>query len=142
MGARKRKSRRLADMNAAQPQQAWAPDLEPEWPPYEQWFPIVEDDDTRRVIQKIGEDTYGRIAEWAVVQMRFDGEGWRRVAVYDICHRKGMHVHLYDRSGVEFTQVPLRPVASYRDAEDCLGDAQDRVFRYWQENERRSDRGR
>lgn len=88
MAPQKRKAgkRRLADMNAAEPERAWAPDLEPEWPPFEDTFPISED---ARSVQKFSLDEYGRVAEWAVVQMRRDGDRWRRVAVYDICHGEG-----------------------------------------------------
>ncbi len=100
---RKAGKRRLADMNAAEPDQTWTPDLEPEWPPYEDTFPISED---ARYVQKFSLDEYGRVAEWAVVQMRSDGDRWRRVAVYDICHGKGVHLHLYDREEVQFTEPP------------------------------------
>jgi hypothetical protein len=76
MGPEKRKAgrRRLADMNAAEPERVWTPDLEPEWPPYEDTFPISED---ARYVQKLGYDKYQRLAEWAVVQMRRDGDRWR-----------------------------------------------------------------
>jgi hypothetical protein len=140
MGPEKRKAgkRRLADMNAAEPERSWAPDLEPEWPPFEDTFPISED---ARHVQKFSLDEYGRVAEWAVVQMRRDGDQWRRVAVYDICHGKGVHLHLYDREEVQFTETPLRPVLSYQDVDDGLDYALERVTECWQENERRSNRG-
>jgi hypothetical protein len=71
--------------------------------PFEDTFPISED---ARYVQKFSLDEYGRVAEWAVVQMRRDGDRWRRVAVYDICHGKGVHLHLYDREEVQFTETP------------------------------------
>ncbi|MGH3904225.1 MAG: DUF7718 family protein [Pseudonocardiaceae bacterium] len=94
-----------------------------------------------RCKQKFSQDAYGRVAEWAVVQLRRDGDRWRRIAVYDICHGKGVHVHLYDRQEIEFTEAFLRPVSSYQDVEDGLDYAVQRVTECWQENERRSDRG-
>ncbi len=140
MGPEKRKAgkRRLADMNAAEPERAWTPDLEPEWPPYEDTFPISED---ARYVQKLGYDKYQRLAEWAVVQMRRDGDRWRRVAVYDICHAQGVHLHLFNRQEIEFTETPLRPVSSYQDVDDGLDYALERVTECWLDNERRSDRG-
>jgi len=125
-------------MNAAEPERAWAPELPPELPWYEQIFPISERVSYR---QRLGEDAYGRLAEWAVVQMRRVEDQWQRVAVYDICHGKGVHVHLYDREGREFTETSLRPVTCYQDVEDGLDYALERVTRHWEENERRSDRG-
>jgi hypothetical protein len=141
MGPEKRKAgkRRLADMNAAEQERVWTPDLEPEWPPYEDTFPISED---ARYVQRLGYDEYQRLTEWAVVQMRREDDRWCRVAVYDICHGKGVHVHLYDRQEIEFTEQFLRPVSSYRDIEVGLDYALERVTECWQENERRSDRGR
>jgi hypothetical protein len=135
---RKAGRRRLADMNAAEPERVWAPELEPEAPGFEQTILISDD---VRYVQKFAEDTYGRLAEWAVVQLRRVEGRWHRVAVYDICHGKGVHVHLYDREGIQFTETPLRPVASYQDVEDGLDYAVDRVVEHWEENERRSDRG-
>lgn len=140
MAPEKRKAgkRRLTDMNAAEPERPWEPDLPAEWPPYEDTFPISED---ARCVQKFSLDEYGRTVEWAVVQMRRDGDRWRRVAVYDICHGKGVHLHLYDREEVQFTETPLRPVRSYQDVDDGLDYALERVTECWLENERRSDRG-
>ena len=63
------------------------------------------------------------------------------MALYDTCHGKGLHVHLYDRREKEFTQTPLRSVASYEDMDDWLAYALQRVTEHWQDNERRSDRG-
>jgi hypothetical protein len=141
MGPKKRKAGkpgRLADMNAAEPEQPWAPDRPAEGHPYEATFLISED---AGYVQRYSNDEYGRIVEWAVVQMRRDGPRWRRVAVYDICHDKGVHLHLYDREEVQFTETPLRPVRSYQDIDDGLTYALDRVIECWQENERRSHRG-
>lgn len=139
MAPEKRKAgkRRLADMNAAEPERPWAPELEPE-EPWEQEILISED---VRYQQKLAHDAYGRLADWAVVQMRRVEGRWLRVAVYDICHGKGVHVHLYNREGEQFTETPLRPVASYQDVEEGLDYALERVVEHWQENERRSDRG-
>jgi hypothetical protein len=89
-------------MNAAEPERTGVPDLEPEWPPFEDTFPISED---ARDVQKFSLE-YGRVAEWAVVQMRRDGDRWCRVAVYDVCYGKGVHLHLYDRQEVQFTETP------------------------------------
>lgn len=141
MARHKRKTgkRRLTHMSAAEPDQPWYPELEPEWPPYEATFLISE---TTRYVQRLCYDEYQRLAEWAVVQMRRVEGRWQRVAVYDICHGKGVHVHLYDRREVEFTQVFLRPVRSYQDVEDGLDYALQRVTECWVDNERRSDRGK
>lgn len=140
MPSRKRKSgeRRLANMGVGDPGHTWVPELEPEWPPWEQTFPISED---ARYVQKFANDEYGRLTEWAVVQMRRDGDRWRRVAVYDICHGKGVHLHLFNAQKIEFSEQRLRPVLSYQDIEDGLDYALERVTECWQENERRSDRG-
>jgi len=64
------------------------------------------------------------------------------VALYDTCHGKGVHLHLYDRQEKEFTQVSLRPITSYKDLEDGLDYVLDHLIDPWcEENERRSDRG-
>ena len=70
-------------MNAAEPERVWAPELEPEAPGFEQTILISDD---VRYVQKFAEDAYGRLAEWAVVQLRRVEGRWHRVAVYDICH--------------------------------------------------------
>jgi len=92
-------------------------------------------------VQKLAYDTHGQLADWTVVQMRRVQDRWLRVAVYDICHNKGVHVHLFNREGTEFTETSLRPVASYQDIVDGLDYALERVITHWEENERRSDRG-
>lgn len=72
---------------------------------------------------------------------RVDGV-WHRVATYDTCHNKGMHIHLFNAWGEEFTEVTIRPVESYGEVDEALDYALERVTSHWQENERRSDRGR
>ncbi len=104
-----------------------------------QTFPISED---ARYIQRLGYDERGRLAEWAVVQSRRRNGRWQRVAVYDICHGKGVHVHLFNQQEIEFTETLVRQVMSYKDVEDGLDYVLDRLIEsWWQENERRSDRG-
>lgn len=143
MGSQRRKAsdRRLADMNAAEPEQSWMPDLDPEGEEYSQPFPIQDAPDHVSAVQRMTFDRYGRIFEWAVVQRLRDPTRWRRIAVYDICHGKGMHIHLYDSAEDEFTQIPLRPVRSYRDIEKCLDEALYLVEMHWEDNIRRSNRG-
>jgi hypothetical protein len=94
-----------------------------------------------RYIQRLDYDKRERLVEWAVIQSRLTNGGWQHVAVYDICHGKGVHVHLFNRREEEFTEVRLRSVTSYKDVEDGLDYVVDRVLECWQENERRSDRG-
>ena len=77
-----------------------------------------------------------------MIQRRGSGDSARRVAVYDACHGKGMHVHRYDGEEREFDEHPLRPVSSYDELEQALEYAIECVVRDWQENERRSDRGK
>ena len=136
---RKAGARRLVNMSAGpEPQQPWAPDLPPDGSPWEQTFPLSED---ARYVQRLGIDETGRLVEWAVIQMRRQAGKWRKVAVYDISHGKGVHVHLFNRQEVKFTEMSLRPVSSYEDVEAGLDYALKRVTEYWLENERRSDRG-
>lgn len=47
------------------------------------------------------------------------------VAQYDNCHSKGLHVHLFNRQEEEFTQLTIRPVQSYTDAEEALDYVQE-----------------
>jgi hypothetical protein len=131
--------RRLVDMNAAEPQRLWAPDLPPVGPPLEQEFPLSEN---ASYVQRLSFDERGRLVHWVVVQRRrCDGE-WRRVAVYDTSHEKGVHVHLYDRREREFTERHLRSLGCYRDLTESLDDVIKGLVACWQENERRSDRGK
>jgi hypothetical protein len=135
---RKAGDRRLVDMSAAaEPEQAWAPDL-PADHSYRLTSPLSE---RARYIQRLDYDERERLVEWAVIQSRLTNGGWQHVAVYDICHGKGVHVHLFNRREEEFTEVRLRSVTSYKDVEDGLDYVVDRVLECWQENERRSDRG-
>lgn len=117
----------------------WAPDLPAEEPPYEQTFAISAE---ARYIQRFGQDAYGRLVEWAVIQERRVDGRWLRVAVYDTCHGKGVHVHHYDGAGEDFLEHQLLPVTCHEDLETGLQYALERVAECWQENERRSDRGR
>lgn len=138
---RKAGDRRLVDMSATTgPEQPWAPNL-----------PVVDLESYTfligvhtRCTQSLGHDELGRLAEWAVIQSRFINGQWQRVAVYDTCHRKGVHVHLYDQREIEFTETRLDLViSSYKDVEGVLDHIIDRLTTcWWQENERRSDRGR
>jgi hypothetical protein len=131
--------RRLKDMSAGtEPPPGWVPEL-PKVDTWEQEFPIS---DRASYVQRLDLDERGHIVEWAVIQKVRTDDGSRRVAVYDTCHDKGMHVHLYDRDENEFTEEPIMPIGSYRDMEQALDYAVDRVVNAWQENERRSDRGR
>jgi hypothetical protein len=122
---------------SAEPEQAWAPDL-PADHSYRLTLLLSE---RARYIQRLDYDERERLVEWAVIQSRLINGRWQRVAVYDICHGKGVHVHLFNRREEEFTEVCLRSVTSYKDVEDGLDYVVDRVVECWQENERRSDRG-
>jgi hypothetical protein len=96
--------RRLVDMSPDIGVVPWAPPRPPQAAlEYEQTFPIGEDVEW---VQRIGYDELGRVADWAVVQKRRVSGAWRRVAVYDACHGKGMHVHLYDRSEAIIVALP------------------------------------
>jgi hypothetical protein len=127
---RKAGEKRLVDMSAPLP--AWSPEMDT-CDEFVQEFPINESVSYRIRMEM---DERNRLVEWAVVQKR-DGH---RVAVYDVCHGKGYHLHLYDERGTEIDEIALRPVDSYADSEACLNDAVERIVRYWVENERRCDR--
>ncbi len=135
---RKAGLRRLVDM-AGDPQPH---DVEsgprPPGRDWEQTFPIGEN---AAYVQRYSMDDRDKIVEWAVVQLRRVQAGWRRVAVYDCCHGKGVHVHFFDSRQVEFAETPLRPVDSDDDLVAGLDYAVDRVVKAWRENERRSERG-
>lgn len=137
MPPRKTNNRRLADMGAAgEPAQPWAPEL-PTVRTYQYTFLISA---TVRYTQRLDCDEWDRVVEWAVIQSRLRNGRWQRVALYDICHGKGMHLHLYDRQEREFTQISLRPVTCRRDVIEGLNEALDRVIEHSEENEWRSDR--
>src|SRR6185437_10460703 len=124
-------NRRLAEMSAAgEPDQPWAPEL-PTVRTYLYTFLISA---TARYTQRLDCDEWDRLVEWAVIQSRLIDGRWQRVAVYDICHRKGAHIHLYDREEREFTQVSLKPVTCRRDVEEALDEALDRVIEHSAEN--------
>lgn len=118
----------------------WTPPLPALDPPWEQRFPI---DESRSYVLKQGFNERNQLAEWAVIQTRVGDDGReQRVAVYDHCHGKGMHVHFYDRHEREFCELPLAAVRSQEDLEKTLDDAVIRVSVEWDRNERRSARGR
>ena len=135
--------RRLADMNVAEPEQPWFPELDLENDEeYEQTLPVDGAPPFVQHALRVRRSRYGQLVDWAVVQIHRDGARWRRIAVYDACHGKGMHVHLYNSQQVDFAQITIRPVHSYQDMEECLQEAIDRVRQHWQDNKRRSDHGR
>jgi hypothetical protein len=134
---RKAGEKRLVDM--ATRLGPWMPDLPGVEPPWTQHFPLSE---AAEYVQRLTYDERGRLVEWAVIQNRRIDGLWVCTAVYDICHEKGVHVHLYNRNGVEFHQRSLMPVESYADVEAGVDYALERVAECWEENERRSDRGR
>lgn len=141
MTAHNRKSgdKRLVDMCAmpAGTGSAWTPDL-PKVDTYEQVFSINA---TAQYVQRLDLDERNRPVEWVVIQMRLVAGRWRRVAVYDTCHQKGVHVHFYDRDENQFDEAVLWDVEGYDDLEQGLDYALKRVSESWRENERRSDRG-
>ncbi len=136
---RKAGNRRLVDMSAVAElaDRAWEPDL-PAVDFYVQSFLIGE---AARYIQRLDYDERERLVEWAVIQLRLRNGRWLDVALYDTCHGKGVHKHLFNRQGDEFTEVSLRPITSYQDVEDGLDWVLDQLAQYYRENERRSDRG-
>lgn len=135
---RKAGQRRLVDMSTTV-DDAWYPDL----PPVEEVTDTLPISETTSYLLKYGLDQYGRVTHWAVIQRRKTELGTHNVAVYDACHGKDVHVHLYDQHSNEIDQHPLhRRVRSYAELEDGLDYATERVVKDWQENERRSDRGK
>lgn len=139
MSPRRTNYRRLADMSAAgEPEQPWAPDL----PLMHTYRYTIAVSDSGRYTQRLDCDERDRLIEWAVIQSRFRSNRWQRVALYDICHGKGVHLHLYDRRETEFTQVSILPVTCQKDIEDGLDHVIEHLIGpWWQENEWRSDRG-
>jgi hypothetical protein len=133
--------RRLADMSAAgEAEQPWAPD--PDLPSIHTYRFTITVSEHSRYTQRLECDERDRVVEWAVVQSRLRNGRWQRVAVYDVSHGKGVHLHLYDRREKEFTQVSLRPVTCQEDVEDGLDYVMEHLIEpWWHENERRSDRG-
>ena len=137
-GNRKAGDRRLVKMSPDAVDDAWYPDLPP----------VEENEDTFLISAttwytvRYALDKYQRLTDWAVIQRCNDETGSRRVAVYDACHGKGVHVHIYDRSEKEIDEHPLhRRVRSYGDLEDGLDYATERVVKDYEQNERRSARG-
>ena len=130
--------RRLVDMSPEPADSAWSPDL----PPIDEWYDSIPISESVSYSVRYAHDEYGRLTDWAVIQRRNTTDGYRRVAVYDACHGKSVHVHIYDTLEREIDEHPLhRPVRSYAELEDGLDYAMERVVTDWQENERRSDRG-
>jgi hypothetical protein len=136
---RKAGQRRLVDMSAAiEPDEDVVDGPPPAETEYQQTFPISAE---ASYVVRFVMDDHDRIKRWAVVQLRRVGGRWRRVAEYDSCNNKGVHVHFLNRDEVRFAQTHLRPVDSYADLVEGLDYAVDRVVEAWRENERRSDRG-
>ncbi|GAA1402085.1 hypothetical protein GCM10009613_61470 [Pseudonocardia kongjuensis] len=131
--------RRLVDMSAvpSQTRGAWAPEL----PAEDEWIDIIPISETVSYLLRYETDQYNRIVEFAVIQRTHEDGDVRRVALYDSCHGKGVHVHYYDRDEREIEQHPLRPVTSYEELESGMDYAIERVSKDWEENERRSRRG-
>jgi hypothetical protein len=119
----------------------WEPELPflPETE-YQQPFPIGET--ARYYIVRTFEDERRRLAKWAIIQQRRVGGEWLNVAVYDVHPPKGFHVHYHDNRGSEFVEVHIHPVRSYEEFVAALDHATLRVSESWEENERRSDRGK
>lgn len=141
MSPRRTNYRRLVDMSAAaEPEHPWTPDSDP---PETHTYPfIITVSDTGRYIQRLECDERDRLVEWAVIQQRFRNGRWYDVAIYDMCHRKGVHLHLYDRQENEFTQRSLMPVTCQKDIEDGIDHVLEHLIEaWWYENERRSDCG-
>jgi hypothetical protein len=136
--ARKAGERRLADMSGAAQETEWRPLLPPD-PPY---YETIYIDENRKVVQSLGFDERNRLAEWAVIQMRRRRGEWKKIAVYDNCHFKGAHRHLYNQREERFDEKPIMPIRSYADVEKSLDHVMEWLKDHWQENERRSDRGR
>jgi hypothetical protein len=138
---RKAGERRLVDMSAAaEPEQVGTPDWQSEYTYTYRYTCAVGE--YGRYTQRLECDERDRLIEWAVVQSRLRDGQWQRVALYDICHGKGVHLHLYDRREEEFTQVSLRPVTSHRDVVNGLDYVLEHLIGpWWHENERRSDCG-
>jgi hypothetical protein len=121
-----------------EPEEASADSLPSDRIEYEQTFPITED---AAYVQRFVMDDRDRIVEWAVIQLRRVNGRWRRVAEYDTCHNKGVHVHFLNRDEVRFAETQLRSIDSDDDLVEGLDYALSRVAEAWGENERRSDRG-
>jgi hypothetical protein len=121
---RKAGARRLVDMS--EPLPAWAPDLPALQPPYE--FPVIVSPTTSYVL-KFWNDERSRLVEFAVVQRFSDPDTGlpRRVRVYDTCHGKGLHVHIYDDHDQEIEERAIRPIASYDDLESAFQEVMAKV---------------
>ncbi|MEJ2860545.1 DUF7718 family protein [Actinomycetospora flava] len=129
------KDRRLVDMSPT-PDDTWWPDL----PAEEEFEPWTQIDDDAGFVQRLAYDQYQRLCEWAVIQMaRRDGD-WVKIAVYDTCHGKGVHRHLYNGDEERCDENTLFAVHSYADLEAGVDHAIERVELHWQENEREARR--
>ena len=80
--------RRLVDMSLEPADSAWSPDL----PPVEEWYDSIPISESVSYSVRYAHDEYGRLTDWAVIQRRNTSDGYRRVAVYDACHGKSVHV--------------------------------------------------
>jgi hypothetical protein len=129
--------RRLAEMSAEPTQTAWQPE-EPPGPPWDHEMFLNEN---VKLIQSLRYDDRDRLVEWAVIQQAKRDGVWRKVAVYDNCHGKGVHRHLCDRAERRFDENLICAVNSYDDVSRGLDDVIDWLATNWLENERRSDRG-
>jgi hypothetical protein len=141
MSPRRINYRRLVEMSAtAEPDQPSAPATDlPTTHTYPFTITVGEND---RYIQRLECDEQDRLVEFAVIQQRYRNGRWQRVALYDVCHDKGLHLHLYDRREREFTQVSLMAVTCQKDVEDGFDYVMEHLIRHWwHENERRSDCG-
>jgi hypothetical protein len=135
---RKAGDRRLADMSdEPMGTLVWEPDL-PKLYTFEEEFPVSE---TATYRVRMDFDQRDKIVEWAVIQLKRRGDRWTRVAVYDMCHGKGVHVHRYDSCEDEFAEESVFNVTSYEDVEAGLDYAILRVSESTADNEGRSDRG-
>ena len=115
----------------------WQPDLLP----IEDVQYVALLDENTKIIQKLGYNERDELTDWAVVQQcRRDG-AWCTVGLYDNCHYKGVHRHLYNRYGQQFDEYLIMAVTSYDDVGLGLDTVLGWLDSNWLENERRSNRG-
>jgi hypothetical protein len=130
--------RRLADMSMVEQTTEWRPEFESltEW---SQRFPIS---DLARYLLRLHCDERNRLVRFEVIEEQLVTGQWRRIAVYDMCHHKGLHRHLYGRYEVEFDERWLLVVQSHSDADAAQHYAIEHVTKHWEEHRMRSQRGR
>ena len=126
-------------MDMSPPLEPWRPDPNTAVSEYRETVAIGEFADYKIRYEY---DERDRMVEFAITQRRQLGGTWRIVAVYDICHDKGLHVHYHNRDGDEFAEVPINRVDSYGDLDEAFDFAIQAISTAWIDNERRSDRGR